>query len=330
MKKVKVNAVDSISCLEAANFLKKNDDYYILTHMNPDGDAMGSGFGLCNALRMLGKRANVLCSDPFPKKYEYLFKDYVPMKFTPQTVVAVDLADAKLFGKELSVYASYVDLCIDHHVSNTGYARRTLLNGEASAACEVLYEVFTEGGMPIDRLTAMCLYTGLATDTGCFRFENTTPRAHVIAAELMKYDIPYARMNRELFEIKSRARMVIEQTVINTMETYLDDKCAIIAVTDDLVKETGISREEFEGLASIPMQVEGVEVGVTIKENEPGKFKISMRSAEKANVSEICAKLGGGGHIRAAGCTLEGDLQQVKLKVLSVVAPALGFDLWLS
>lgn len=322
--------VESITVLEAANFLLKNDNFYILTHVNPDGDAMGSGFGLCRALRAVGKKANVLCSDPFPKRYSYLYNGYEPQKFVPQTIVSVDLADTNLFGKALSVYADFVDLAIDHHISNTGYAAKTLLNGKAAAACEVLFEVFTEGKFPIGLQTAECLYTGISTDTGCFRFENTTPRCHEIVAKLMGYGIPYARINRELFEIKSRARLTVEQHVINSMEMYLDDKCAVIAVTSDMIAETGLAPEEFEGLASIPMQVEGVEVGVTIKEKEPGKFKVSMRSAESVNVSELCAKLGGGGHIRAAGCTVEGNLSQVKLKILSVIAPALGFDLWLS
>ncbi len=322
--------INGITVLEAANFLLKNDNYYILTHINPDGDAMGSGFGLCSVLRAIGKKANVLCSDPFPKKYSYLYEEYEAQKFTPQTIVSVDLADTKLFGKTLSAYSDYVDLAIDHHVSNTGYAKKTLLNGRASAACEVLFEVIKEGKLPLDKHTAECLYTGIATDTGCFRFENTTPRAHEIASELMSMGIPFAGINRELFEIKSKARLMVEQHVINSMETYLDDKCAIIAVTSEMIAKTGLAPEEFEGLASIPMQVEGVEVGVTIKEKEPGKYKISMRSAEKVNVSEICGKLGGGGHIRAAGCTAEGELSQVKMKVLSVIAPALGFDLWLS
>lgn len=323
-------AVQSISVTEAAAFLKNNDNFYILTHLNPDGDAMGSGFALCSVLRAMGKMANVLCSDPFPKRYSYLYEDYEPMKFTPKCVVTVDLADTKLFGKELTAYTGYVDLAIDHHISNTGYARKTLLRADAAAACEVLYEVFEEGDMPMDRHVAMCLYTGIATDTGCFKFENTTPDSHRIAAKLMEYNLPVGQLNRELFDIKSRARIKVEQYVMNSLETYLDDRCAIVAVTAETVKETGLAWEEFEGLASLPMQLEGIDVGVTIKEKEPGKFKISMRSSDKADVSEICAKLGGGGHIRASGCTLEGDLQQVKMKVLSVIAPSMGFDLWLS
>ncbi len=320
----------SITIADAAGFLKKNDNYYILTHMNPDGDAMGSGFGLCHSLRAMGKKANVLCSDPFPKRYGFLYEGYEPMKFTPQTIVTVDLADTGLFGRELQVYGEYVDLAIDHHISNTGYAAKLLLDANAAAACEVIYQVLKEGDMPIDKQIAQCLYTGIATDSGCFRYENTTPKTHMITAEIMGYGIPYARLNRQLFEIKSKARFMVEQYVINNVETYLDNKCAIIAVTADTVKETGLAQEELEGIASIPMQLEGIEIGVTIKEKEPKKYKVSMRSAENVNVSDICGKLGGGGHMRAAGCTVEGDLSQVKLKLLSVIAPAMGFDLWLS
>lgn len=320
----------SITIADAAGFLKKNDNFYILTHMNPDGDAMGSGFGLCHSLRAMGKKANVLCSDPFPKRYGFLYEGYEPMKFTPQTIVTVDLADTGLFGRELQVYGEYVDLAIDHHISNTGYAAKLLLDANAAAACEIIYQVLKEGNMPIDKQIAQCLYTGIATDSGCFRYENTTPKTHMITAEIMGYGIPYARLNRQLFEIKSKARFMVEQYVINNVETYLDNKCAMIAVTADTVKETGLAQEELEGIASIPMQLEGVEIGVTIKEKEPNKFKVSMRSAENVNVSDICGKLGGGGHMRAAGCTVEGDLSQVKLKLLSVIAPAMGFDLWLS
>lgn len=323
-------SINSISYMEAASFLAKNDNFYILTHINPDGDAMGSGFGLCKVLRAMGKKANVLCSDPFPKRYDFLYGDYEPQKFSPQTIISVDLADTTLFGKELAVYSEYVDLAIDHHISNTGYASKTCLNGSAAAACEVLYQICIEGSFPIDKDSAMCFYTGIATDTGCFKFENTTKAAHNIAAELMGYGIPYAKINRQLFDIKSKARLKVEQLVLNSLETYLDDKCAVIAVTSEMVEQTGLSKEEFEGLASLPMQIEGVEVGVTIKEKEPGKYKVSMRSAEKVNVSELCGKLGGGGHIRAAGCTVEGDLSQVKMKLLSVIAPAMGFDLWIS
>ena len=185
-------------------------------------------------------------------------------------------------------------------------------------------------GTEFDKRIAECLYTGIATDTGCFKYANTTRLAHNIAAELMNYDINIELINREMFDIKSKARLKVEQYINSVMEYYLDDKCAMAAITLDTIKKTGLAQEEFEGIAGMSVQLEGVQVGVIIKEKDEGKFKVSMRSASDIDVSEICAKFGGGGHVKAAGCTLEGSLPDVKLRLLSGIAPAMGIDLWLA
>lgn len=319
-----------INLKDTADFLRSHDNYYILTHQSPDGDAMGSGFGLCYALRKLGKKANVLCSDEFPKRYYFLHGGYEPQKFSPETLVAVDVADSRLLGPKLSGYAAYVDLCIDHHVSNTEYAKNLLLYPDAAAACEVIYRVLAEMELPLDKLIAECLYTGIATDTGCFKYANTTRLSHIIAAKLMDHGISLERINREMFDIKSRARLAVERYITSAMEFYLDDQCAMAAVTLDTIKEAGLAREELEGIAGMSVQIEGVKVGVIIKEKEKGRFKVSMRSASDVDVSAICRKFDGGGHVKAAGCTLEGELEDIKLKLLSGIAPALGIDLWLA
>lgn len=319
-----------INLKEAAEFLKEHDNYNILTHQSPDGDTMGAGFGLCHALREMGKNANVLCSDEFPKRYGFMFRDYEPQKFSPQTVIAVDVADAKLLGTPLSAYSDFVELCIDHHVSNTDYAKRLLVYPNASAACEVVYRVLAEMGYVPDRLTAECLYTGIATDTGCFKYGNTTKLAHTIAAKLMEYGADIETINREMFDKKSKRRLAAEQHILTNMEYYLDDKCTVTLVTLKDMEEKGFSSEELEGTAGITVQPEGVEVGVLIKEKEKGKFKISMRSASEVDVSAICAKFDGGGHVKAAGCKIDGEPEEIKLKLLMGVAPALGIDLWLA
>ncbi|MGN0675078.1 MAG: bifunctional oligoribonuclease/PAP phosphatase NrnA [Oscillospiraceae bacterium] len=319
-----------INLKETAEFLKSHDNYYILTHQSPDGDTMGSGFGLCYALRKNGKKANVLCSDEFPKRYHFMYEGYEPQKFSPETIVAVDVADRKLLGSKLAQYGDYVDLCIDHHVSNEDYAKKLLVYPDASAACEVLYRVLCEMGTEPDKQIAECLYTGIATDTGCFKYANTTQLAHTIAAKLMEYGINIEQINREMFDIKSKARLKVEQYINSAMEYYLDDKCAMAAVTLDTIKKAGLAQEEFEGIAGMSVQLEGVQVGVIIKEKDEGKFKVSMRSASDIDVSAICAKFGGGGHVKAAGCSLEGSLDDVKLRLLSGIAPAMGIDLWLA
>lgn len=315
----------------AADFLSEHDNYYILIHSSPDGDAVGSGYALCFLLREMGKKANVLCSDPIPQKYSYITDSYKPQKFTQDTVVSTDVADTKLLGKKLSVYSDYIELAIDHHVSNTGFAKMLALDGLASSACEVLYDIIEAGELPVNELVAACIYTGIATDTGSFKYESTTPRCHEIAAELIRnYKLPIGSINRVLFDIKTEERFKLEQKVIGDLQTFLDGKCAIIVITLEDVERTGVSPDDLEGVAAIPMQVKGVEVGITIKEKEPKKFKVSMRSAETIDVSKLCRKFGGGGHIRAAGCTLEGDIDQVRMKILSAIASEMGIDLWLA
>lgn len=295
-------------------FLEDCDNVTILTHKAPDGDTLGAGFALCRFLRSKGKKANVLNSEELPERYSFLYEWYQPQEFEEKTVIAVDIADTKLLGSGLAEYAAFgkIDLCIDHHVSNKYYAKVTYVNASASASCQMIYEIFSYMGATIDKEIATCLYTGIATDTGCFKFENTTAAAHIAAAELMKYHVDFAGINRKMFDVKSRARIQVEQAVTNEMEYLFDGKCAIMTVTADIMEKSGIEPAEFEGLASIPLQVEGVEMGITIKQRHENVYKLSVRTAEKIDASAFCQKFGGGGHIRAAGCELNGTLEEVK------------------
>ena len=221
-------------------------------------------------------------------------------------------------------YGGIVQLCIDHHISNTGYAEHTLLRSSASATCEIIYDLAQEMGIAIDRHCAACIYTGIATDTGCFKYDCTTVRAHEIAAELMKtHDLKYALINRNMFDVKSVGRIKMESAVMELMEYYHGGKLTIICVSADIMEKMGVDASELEGCASLPLQVEGVEVGILIKEREPEVYKISMRSANDVNVSEICQTLGGGGHAKAAGCLLKGSLGEVKKRLIEAVGKAL-------
>lgn len=314
----------TVNLKEAAKFLLENDDYYILTHINPDGDTLGAGFALADALRSIGKNANVLCSDELPLRYLFLFDKYKHQDFEGRTIVSVDIADLQLLGDELSIYKDSIDLCIDHHVSNSMYAKRTFLDGDASATCEMMYNLIVEMGVPINKTIAKCLYTGISTDTGCFKYGNTTVAAHIIAGELISLGIDFAIINHMMFDLKTRSRLKAEQILISNMEFHFDDMCALITITKDLIKETQVDESEFDGLASIPRQVEGVQVGVTIKEKQTGVYKISMRSSDNVDVSKICGHFGGGGHTRAAGCQLEGELEEIKMRILNKIEESIN------
>ncbi|MDE6788183.1 MAG: bifunctional oligoribonuclease/PAP phosphatase NrnA [Ruminococcus sp.] len=311
---------------EAETFLRNCKDAVIITHQSPDGDCIGAGFGLKDILAELGIRSRVVCSDEFPSRYDFMTNTGAGEDFEPETVIAVDIADTKLMGKYKDIYGDKIQLCIDHHISNINYAEKTLLRPKATAACEIIYDLAKFMGVEISRHCAMCLYTGIATDSGCFKYDCTTPRAHEIAAEMKRsYDINFAEINRAMFEIKTKARMILESKFVNLMEEYLDNKLVIASVTLDMMKEIGINSDEFEGLAPMTIQLEGTEVGVLIKEREPNTFKCSFRSADSVNVSEICRSLGGGGHEKAAGCSIEGcTLQEAENKIVEAVRKAMA------
>lgn len=310
-----------IEYFDAVNYIMNCEDVYILTHQSPDGDTIGAGFSLYYLLKALGKRSKVICPDKLPKRYGYMYEEYKDEEFEPKCIIAVDVADVKLLGALEDTYAEKVNLCIDHHISNTGYAEKTLVRPASSATCEVMYELITLLEVRVNENMAKCIYTGIATDTGCFKFENTTPRAHEITGMLMKaYKFGYAAINRQLFDVKSEGRIKLEVGLINTMETYLDNKCTIITVTKEFLKEYNVEGSELEGITSLAMQIEGVEVGVLIKEREPDVYKVSMRSANNVNVSEICSSLGGGGHVKAAGCLIKASLNEAKHIIVEAVA----------
>ena len=311
---------------DAAEMLQSADDILILTHQSPDGDTLGSGFAICRALRRLGKRAQVVCSDQIPHKYAYLWEGLDSQQFTPKFILAVDVADPKLLGNKLSVYADKVDLCIDHHGSNTQYAKHLLLE-ECAATCEMIYGVIGAMGVELDRAMAEDLYTGISTDTGCFRYSNTTVRTHLIAAKLLGLGIDAYAINRAMFEIKSPSFFALRKLALDSMETYFDGHCALIYITYQNMQSTSAQQEDLDGLTAIPRQMEGVDIGVILKEKEPGAWKISVRTGEPYNASALCSKLGGGGHARAAGCALTGTAQPVRDQMLPVLAEALGVSL---
>ncbi|MBQ5765669.1 MAG: bifunctional oligoribonuclease/PAP phosphatase NrnA [Clostridia bacterium] len=316
--------------MQTAEFLKNNDNFVILTHQNPDGDTLGSGFGLAMLLNSMGKTSTVICSDEIPEKYSYF------TKFAPQncdfgkktTVIAVDVADSKLLGDLEAEYKDRVELCIDHHVSNNGYAKLTYLDASAAANCECIYDLALLLGVNVDKTMALALYTGISTDTGCFRFSNTTAKTLRIGANLMECGIDTAEINRIMFETKSRIRVELERMALEAMEFHFDDRCAIITVTREMYEKTGCKDEDLEGITSISRSIEGVIVGVTMRERQQGGFKISVRTYPPVDASEICKKLGGGGHIRAAGCQLgaEFSVQQAKKEILKYVKSVLEDD----
>ena len=183
--------------------------------------------------------------------------------------------------------------------------------------------MINELGTKITPYMASCLYTGIATDTGCFKFSNTTPRSHRYAAELIEKGADYGEINRVMFEVKSRGRIAMEREVLENIEFYYGGRCAVITVTRDMIKETGCPLGDLDGVTAMSRQIEGVQIGVTIKEKPDGKYKVSLRTFEPYNAADICAVFGGGGHIRAAGCEFSCDIESAKRQLLSAIGEVL-------
>ncbi len=316
-----------ITVREAARELLRRNHITILCHQKPDGDTLGSGFALWHTLTAMGRNARVLCSDGLPENYAFLAPGYVPADFKEEYVVAVDVADPVLLGDLREQYEGKVDLCIDHHPSNARYAARLLLDDRAAAAAEIIWLLLREMGAEIPGAgrAARCIYTGIATDTGCFRFSNTTPRSLRIVAEMIEDGLDTQPVNAAMFESKSRSRVELEAAVLSGIRYYYQGHCAVITVTRQLQERLGVDDYQLEGLASIPREIEGVWVGVTIREKD-GCCRISLRSTEEADSSAICAAFGGGGHLRAAGCTIQGSPEEARELLLDQIGRALNMS----
>ena len=293
---------------KVVDFLKANDNFEILTHNYPDGDCLGSGYGLCLGLQQLGKNARVIIT-ALPKDFKFLLNGVREQDFKAECVVSVDVADEKLLGCNQEKYQGKIDLCIDHHKSNRVDAPLKFVDDTSAAACEIIYRILTEMGVTFTKEIANCLYTGISTDTGCFRYTNTTAATLRICADLLEYGCDSGYINKVMFETKSKKRIELEREIYDRMIFCCDDKCAVIYTTLEMTK--GLEDEDTEGISSIPRQIEGVKMGITIREKPDGVYKVSVRTNGDIDACQFCKQFGGGGHAAASGCTLNGELQGV-------------------
>ena len=313
-----------ITIEQAANTLLMHDNILILTHHFPDGDTLGSGFALCRALLSLGKKARTCVVGELPKKFRYLCEGMQQLEFDEDFICSVDIADENLLGTEKEKYEGRIALCIDHHGSNTLYAKESLVDSTAAATSEIIVKIIRRMGALVTQEIADCIFTGITTDTGCFRYTNTTAQSFRIAAEMVECGAHSAEINRVMFDTKSRARLEIERMVLDSMEFFAQGRCALICITRKMIDESGAENDELEGLASLPRQVEGVFIGITLRERRDDAYKVSLRTTDGYDASKLCALFGGGGHAAAGGCTIDGPLENAKQKIVEAACAALS------
>lgn len=308
--------VDARRCAEL--FLQQ-DDIRILCHRDPDGDTFGSAMALYDALTRLGKHAYVECRSPFPANLMFLAREMTA--FEPKFTVAVDIAAPSMIG-DPPESRPVVDLCIDHHPSNPFYAKETFLANYAATG-EAIYEVLDEMSIDISPYAATALFVAMSSDTGGFRYSNTTSKTLRRAADLMDKGADFNRIRVALFESKSRGQVQVESSALASVRYYADGRIAVIAITLDMLEKAGADETELEGVASKPLEIDGVDIGITLKERDDGSVRVSMRSTDKANVSEICGQFKGGGHVRAAGCRIWDNLANVENTLVAACEKAL-------
>ena len=306
---------------ETAALLRSFDRVLILTHIRPDGDTVGCAAGLCAALRAMGKTAYLLPNPGLTDNTAPYFTPYAaPADFAPEKVVSVDIAAVGLFPDNAKAYLGRVDLAIDHHPSFEGFGRKNIVRPEAAACGELVLDIVREL-TPVTPEIALPLYVAVSTDTGGFIYSNVTAATHRAAAELMDTGIDYRPVNKVFFQTKSRIRMQLEASMLADARFYDGGRVAVLSVPRALLEKFHASESDAEDLSALGPQIQGVDCAVTMRELGDGVWKFSLRTGERVNATEVCRLLGGGGHARAAGATLEGvTRQEAEERMLSAIA----------
>lgn len=312
-----------LSARGAAGYLEALDNVLLLTHVRPDGDTIGSAAALCRALQDCGQTAYLLPNPEITATYApYAAPYWAPEDWQAEHIVSVDIADASLLPENAQSYRDRIELAIDHHPSQTFFARNTCLEADSAACGEIVYEI-------IQHLTALTadialpLYVAVSTDCGGFQYGNTTARTHRIAAALMDV-VDVAAVNKTLFRTKSRVRLAMESRMVADMKLFDHQRVVVMEIPLSLRQEMQATDADIEELSALPALVEGTDCGVTLRELRPGTVKVSVRTGPRVDACALCRILGGGGHHAASGATVEGTLDEARMAVLAAYRRVIG------
>lgn len=300
-----------------ANKLKSARSVTIFTHMRPDGDAVGSCLALSRALEILGVEHELCNESDIPSHLAFLDGT---KKFRKQPekdaelFIALDCADAARLGVLSDIFraatAKKITINVDHHVSNTRYAKYNFVR-DCSANCMNIFALIEAMGVPFDQKIANYLMTGLLTDSGNFSHDDVTDETFLIAAKLVNAGANVGKLNADLFKRQKKARAALYAHTMSRIRYALDDRFALITLPISTMQEYGADVGMTEGFVDFPLTVDTVEVSASIMEVKKGQYKVSLRSKSYADVNGIASAFGGGGHVRAAGCMLFGELEEV-------------------
>lgn len=298
-----------MNVIECAKWLKEQDNILLLTHVRPDGDTLGSAAALCSALRRNGKKAALYNNPDITEKYYQYVSAYIEDSFAYDCAVAVDVAEKHML---CSGFEGGVQLCIDHHPSNSNYADELLLNAGKSACGEIVLDVIKALCGNVSPEEASLLYMAVSTDCGCFRYANVTAETFAAASELIGYGAQVQKLNFDLFRQVSKARIVLEGLICSGLKFYADGKIVVATVTEKMMQEACATENDCDDIAGIPGRVAGCVLSLVIRELAPGRCKVSARSHPGFDCSALCARFGGGGHKMASGCTVDASPEETR------------------
>ena len=318
---------------EIGRALREHQRFAVLSHVRPDGDALGSQLALALSLQELGKTVRVWNEDGMLEKYSFLPHAQLLTK-PPATkedvdlVVALDTAVQTRLGTALdAVGSAKMTINIDHHPSNPAYGDLVYVDPASPATGQILFELIADQKLPLTKEIAENLYVAISTDTGSFQYPNTTARTFEIAAELIRTGVDVGRVSQLLYENYPRRRIELLRELLGTMRFEGKGRVASFSLSLEMAKRLGVLPEDNEGLIDHLRAIQGVIVAVFFEELPDGKVRVSMRSkSEKADVCAICMKFGGGGHTLAAGARVRGTLAEVEQKVLEAICEVVDCD----
>ncbi|MDR6722275.1 phosphoesterase RecJ-like protein [Paenibacillus amylolyticus] len=308
-------------------FLLEHDDYLVVSHVQPDGDAVSSTVTVGWLLSCLGKTFTMINEGEIPGRMRFLWgaDDIVNMTEQPparkfKAVICVDCADFARVGLTRHYFEEdAVILNIDHHPTNNAYGTVNIIKSDAAATAEILFDLVSLFPVTLNKDAATAIYTGLLTDTGGFRYANTSPNVMTTASKLLEHGVDGPYLAQTLLEQVTLPQVRILNQALNSLQMTDDGKIAWVVVTPEDMITCGAANEDLEGIVNYPRNIQGVEVGIFFKIINDSAVKVSLRSAGKVDVAELAQTFGGGGHVLAAGCRLEGTLEDIVAKVLKQV-----------
>lgn len=301
--------------------LKDEQSFYLISHMLPDGDSIGSLLGMGEALRRLGKKVMLFAPGNVPDKYTFLVgADTVSQELLindPEvTTVVLDSSDLdRLSTFKDAVLKSKTVINIDHHVTNQRFGTLNLVDSKAAATGEIVYELLIELEVELNKNIAEALYVAISTDTGSFKYENTTPHTHRVVASLLEHGLNPGLISQYVFDERPLSFYGLLKDAIATLEMYEGRSLALMTLSKDIRERNGASTGDLEGIVNYTRNIEGVELGILFYVESDNEVKVGFRS-KSLDVSELAGRFNGGGHVRAAGCRMQGDFQSVKSRVM--------------